>query len=263
MMPSIVIEIGEFPVEFCAADTAFLETLRERYAGFTTSSPSVSPIRFSVEISPDPFPGGERIQMSRSDGCWQFGRDSFHAQWFPEKACGSIRQAAGITPIDNVLRVLHTLLLVRRGGFLLHAASAVRNGKAFLFSGVSGAGKTTLSRLAPPDVTLLTDEMSYISPDRGVYRAFGTPFAGDLGINGVDISAPLAEINMLAQGPRNTRELLPPSKALSALLRNVLFLAEDPEYVRLAFEAAYRAVSTLPVYRLTFVPTKEVWEMIS
>jgi len=263
MMPSLIIEIGKFPVEFVAADPVFVDTLRERYSGFTTDSPSVSPVRFSVETSPDPFPGEERIQMSRSDGCWQFGRDTFHAQWFPEKGCGSIRQTAGITPIDNVLRVLHTLLLVRRGGFLLHAASAIRNGKAFVFSGVSGAGKTTLSRMAPPDVTLLTDEMSYICPDRDVYRAFGTPFAGDLGVNGVDVSAPLTEINMLAQGPRNKRELLSPATALAALLRNILFLAVDPEYVRLAFEAAYRAVSILPVYRLTFVPTEEVWEMIS
>ena len=49
-----------------------------------------------------------------------------------------------------------------QGGFLVHAASAVRNGRAFVFAGVSGHGKTTLARLAPPDVTLLTDEISYV-----------------------------------------------------------------------------------------------------
>jgi hypothetical protein len=68
---------------------------------------------------------------------------------------------------------------------------------------------------------------------------------------------------MLAQGSTNKRELLPTPKAAAALLRNVLFFAEEPEYVRLVFEAACRAASSIPVYRLTFVPTAEVWEMIS
>jgi hypothetical protein len=63
-----------------------------------------------------------------------------------------------------VLRILHSLILARTGGFLVHAASAVRHGWAFVFAGISGTGKTTLARLAPPDVTLLTDEISYLRP---------------------------------------------------------------------------------------------------
>jgi hypothetical protein len=73
-----------------------------------------------------------------------------------------VRQTANPYAIDGVLRILHSLILARAGGFLVHAASAVRNGRAFLFAGVSGAGKTTISRLAPPDVALLTDEISYV-----------------------------------------------------------------------------------------------------
>ena len=64
--------------------------------------------------------------------------------------------------MDSVLRIVHTLVLAGQGGFLVHAASAVRNGKAFVFAGVSGAGKTTISRLAPPDAAVLTDEISYV-----------------------------------------------------------------------------------------------------
>ena len=35
----------------------------------------------------------------------------------------------------SVLRIVHTLVLAREGGYLVHASSAVRNGKAFLFAG--------------------------------------------------------------------------------------------------------------------------------
>ncbi len=76
-----------------------------------------------------------------------------------------MRQNANPYSLDSVLRIVHSLILAERGGFLLHAASAICDGRACLFSGVSGAGKTTMTRLAPPDVTLLTDEISYVRPE--------------------------------------------------------------------------------------------------
>jgi hypothetical protein len=261
---SLVVEIGDYPVRLSAADPHLLGSVRERYTGFVTETPSATPFNLTLQVVPNRISNTEAVHVTCSDGCWRFERDMFHAEWFPETGCGSVLQVgAYATSIDSVLRILHTLLLAPRGGFLLHAASAVRNGSAFVFSGVSGIGKTTISRLAPPDVTLLTDEMSYIRPRGDGYQAFGTPFAGDLGRNGANISAPLKEIHMLARGSRNKRELLPPSKAAAALLRNVLFFAVDPEYVRMVFEAACQVASSIPVYRLTFLPTAEVWEMIS
>ncbi len=88
-----------------------------------------------------------------------------------------------------MLRIVHTLVLARQGGFLLHAASAVRNGKAFVFAGVSGAGKTTLSRLAPADADVLSDEISYVRKEAGGYYAYGTPFAGEV-LGGENLRAP-------------------------------------------------------------------------
>ena len=90
----------------------------------------------------------------------------------------------------------------------MHSASAVRNGRAFLFPAVSGAGKTTISRLAPPDVTLLTDEISYVRRVADGYHAHGTPFAGDLGRAGENISAPVAGLQLLVQGRRYHAVLL-------------------------------------------------------
>jgi hypothetical protein len=89
-------------------------------------------------------------------------RGDFRAEWDPQCHRGWVRQRPSPYAIDGVLRILHSLILAREGGFLVHAASAVRNGRAFVFAGVSGTGKTTLARLAPPDVTLLTDEISYV-----------------------------------------------------------------------------------------------------
>ena len=159
------------------------------------------------------------------------------------------------------------VVLARRGGFLLHSASAIRNGRAFLFAGVSGAGKTTISRLAPPDATLLTDEISYVRkldvPGQDQeYVAFGTPFTGELAKLGENTSAPVAALYLLAQGPKNRIDPVGEADAGRELLANMLFFAEDQEMVHWAFQAACDFVRRVPVYRLTFVPDTRVWEMI-
>ena len=101
-----------------------------------------------------------------------------------------------------MLRIVHTLLLARNGGFLVHASSAIRNGRAFLFSGVSGAGKTTMARLAPPDASLLTDEISYVTRQDGGYFAVGTPFFGELARVGENLRAPIELCTCLPKAPR-------------------------------------------------------------
>jgi hypothetical protein len=264
-MSDVVVEIGQHPVRLSTDNPALLDRIRDRYGDFVTAAPCADPFHFAIQVVPELLPGGgEKLLVTYAEGRWRLGRDSFQAEWIPESGLGSIRQIGDYAySIDAVLRIVHTLLLAPRGGFLLHASSAVRNGNAFVFSGVSGAGKTTISRLTPPDATLLTDEISYIRPRGDGYEACGTPFAGDWGKNGANISAPLKEIHMLAQGLENKRELLPAPEAARALLRNILFFAADPEYVRLVFESACRIASVVPVYRLTFVPTEEVWKMIS
>jgi hypothetical protein len=153
-------------------------------------------------------------------------------------------------------------VLAREGGLLLHSASAIRNGKAFLFAGVSGAGKTTISRLAPSDAILLTDEISYLRPQGSNYIAYGTPFTGELAKLGENVSAPVAALYLLAQGPENRIDPVPAAEAARSLLANVLFFAEDQEFVQYAFHAACEFADRVPVSRLTFIPDARVWELI-
>jgi hypothetical protein len=196
------------------------------------------------------------------DGTWRLRRGDFRAQWNPDAGRGCILQSANPYSIDSVLRIVHTLILAREGGFLLHSAGAIRNGRAFLFSGVSGAGKTTISRLAPPDVTLLTDEVSYVRQTDAGYRACGTPFAGELARVGENCSAPIGSLFFLKQGPENKIEPMAKAEAIRRLMRNILFFAEDAALVDSVFQSACEFVERVPVQRLTFAPDSRVWAMI-
>jgi hypothetical protein len=173
-----------------------------------------------------------------------------------------VRQNANAYSLDSVLRIVHSLILAERGGFLLHSASAICDGRAYLFSGLSGAGKTTMTRLAPPDVTLLSDEVSYVRPTPQGYSAFGTPFSGELAKSGENCSAPIAGLFFLAQGPENLLDELPSEEAVRRLMRNILFFAEDRTLVEKLFATACDFVTRVPVRRLTFYPDARIWEKI-
>jgi hypothetical protein len=259
---SLVIKIGGIPIRVNTSDPEFFDILQNRYSGYIAESETVE-IEFDVElIPPRPADSEADVRVTHRQGRWLMTRGDFRAEWEPASRRGWIRQSANPYSIDCVLRIAHTLVLARQGGFLLHSASAIRNGKAFLFAGVSGAGKTTISRLAPRDATLLTDEISYVRRQSGGYTAFGTPFTGELAKLGENISAPLAALYLLAQGPENRIEPISPGDATRALLANVLFFAEDQELVQAMFHSAFEFVSRVPVFRLTFVPDARAWELI-
>jgi len=259
---SLVIEVGEMPVRVNTTDANFLAMLETRYAGFVASV-QYPAIDFDVELIPPAVVDPDAdVAVTRRAGRWSLQRGDFRAEWEPSSRRGRIRQSANPYSIDAVLRILHTLVLAREGGFLLHSASAVRNGKAFLFAGVSGAGKTTIARLAPADVTLLTDEISYVRRQDAGYVAYGTPFTGELAKLGENISAPISALYLLAKGEENRTDLVSSGEAARALLANMLFFAEDEELVQSAFHTAFDFVSRIPLLRLTFVPDARVWELI-
>lgn len=259
---SLVIEIGGMPVRLHTTDPDFLNLLQCRYAGFVNDSDR-SEIEFDIEIhQPKIVDPDADVEVSYRFGRWSLRRGDFLAEWDPATRFGWVRQTANPYSIDAVLRIVHSLVLAQQGGFLLHSASAIRNGKAFLFAGVSEAGKTTISRLAPSDVTLLTDEISYVRRRGNEYVAFGTPFTGELAKLGENVSAPISILYLLAKGKANRIDSITPGEATRSLLSNLLFFAKDEELVQAVFHSAFEFVNRVPVKRLTFVPDAKVWELI-
>jgi hypothetical protein len=258
----VVVEIGGLPIRLRCEDPAFIRLLINRYAGYISST-SEADFDFEIELAPpDTKCGDEDVQVKWDTDCWLMTRGDFRAEWNPSTLRGRVRQTINPYSLDSVLRIVHTLLLARKGGFLVHASSAIRDGRAFLFSGISGAGKTTISRLAPPDAALLTDEISYVIPRDGRYFAVGTPFFGELARVGENLRAPIDCVYLLAKGPENKIEPIVGADAVRGLLGNILFFARDSEFVKLVFDAAIDFASRVPVRRLTFVPDTRVWELI-
>jgi hypothetical protein len=261
-LATVVIGIGGISIQFSCNDPMFAGSIQQRYSGYTVSNKPAN-FNFEIDLLPEGTPArDEAVEVTWNADQWLIKRGDFRAEFNPTTRQGRIQQTANPYSLDSVIRIVHTLLLADSGGFLLHASSAIRNEKAFLFSGVSGAGKTTIAKLAPPDAALLTDEISYVIQSAGKYSAVGTPFFGELGRAGQNLRAPIEAVYLLAKGPVNKIETLTGPEAITSLLENILFFARDAKSVKLVFDAACDFAERVPIRRLTFVPDSRVWELI-
>lgn len=243
----------------------FIAAMADRFAGFI-GDVAAPDHEFDVELVP-PRPRGEdapddEVRVVREGHSWRAQRGDFLATWDSRTRRGHARIVASPYSLDSVIRILHTLLLAEEGGMLMHASSVVKDGKAWVFTGVSGVGKTTISRLAPPGAHVLTDEISFIRPRDDGYAAHGTPFSGDLGRPGENLSAPIAGVFLLAQGPENRIEPLPQAEAVRGLMANILYFARDEAMTTKVFDNAIALAARVPVRRLAFLPDPRVWDLI-
>jgi len=142
----IVIEIGRTAVLLRTSDHKLAKMLLDRYNGFVTPAENVA-AEFEIESHDGgPISSEQEVSVRWKNDQWIIERGDFRVRWSPRRRAGTIRQAASPFATDSALRIVHSLVLASEGGFLLHAASAIRNGRAFLFAGASGAGKTTMLR---------------------------------------------------------------------------------------------------------------------
>jgi hypothetical protein len=83
---------------------------------------------------------------------------------------------------ENFFRLLVAYRLNEIGGALLHSAAVVRDSRAYLFLGRSGAGKSTISKInQDAGLDVLSDDMNALVVENGRTLVEKLPFAGDLG----------------------------------------------------------------------------------
>jgi hypothetical protein len=254
--------IGGTGIQISTSDAAFEEVLRTQYAAFIEPESSQS-IKLKVNLAPLSLADPDAdIQVRKEANHWVMNRGDFLASYDSASRAGSVRQSASRHSVDSVIRIIHSLHLAERSGFLLHAASVIRADRALIFAGPSGAGKTTISRLAPEDAHLLTDEVSYVRKVSGSWTAFGTPFAGDLARPGENRRAGVEALFLLKHGTENRVQPLNAAAAVQATLRNVLFFADDPALARCLFDTVCEFVNSIRVFELSFLPDVRVWSLV-
>lgn len=242
------LSIGCVPLCLQMSDALLFGAASERYAAFANAAEQ--PI--TIALNQETLPGN-----ATADFGYEFEGAVLRALSNGIRFDGVKNQYA----LDSLLRVLLSWKLLDHHGFLLHAATIIRDGKAYIFTGRSGAGKSTVATLSPQG-SVLTDEISLLRRENGVWRAYGTPFWGDFKAAGSNFSAPVAGIFRLLQAPENRVIGLRPMMLLRTLLPNVLFFSGEAESTGKLLEILSRAATEIPGYNLSFRKSPTFWEVL-
>ncbi len=154
-------------------------------------------------------------------------------------------------------------ILLQQDAFLLHASVIDWKGKGILFTAPSGTGKSTQAEL-----WRLYENAHIINGDRGLlrfaatgWRVYGSPYAGSSGIY-TNLSAPVACIVVLSQGPENRLKQLSPMAAFQHLYRGTTVPTWDTEAVEVGTVLLLKLLETVPVYHLSCRPDRDAVEVL-
>lgn len=166
--------------------------------------------------------------------------------------------------MENYIRAAVAWQAAVRGGALIHAASAVLDGKAYLFYGESGAGKSTLAASSRRG-TFVSDDLSLVLPrPGGGLDLIGSPFRGTYE-DGPRVQGrfPLVAGFRLVQAPSAAIEDVPRVVAMAELVGNLPFVAEGFGRRPELFERFESAFADIPLARLRFRKDDSYWDAIA
>lgn len=147
--------------------------------------------------------------------------------------------------------------LGRKKGFFIHASGVVKNGKAHIFSGPPGSGKSTIARLSK-GLAVISDDFVCVKRYRGAYRAYSTPWYG----RDKDICADISRMYFLQHGRSTSFNRLGPAESASEVLSNAYCNVLHNPLLTGILKVATGAAAVIPCYRMRYCLNDPLWESI-
>ena len=269
--------LAELRVEFLGLDEGLADALRGRYGLYADEGDergdAALRVRFAREavdyfIEPPKSPEFNPIWLACEGTRLRYVGHQL-AGWFDTREKrGEILLTRGtyepeLRALENYIRCAVAWCAAERGGALVHSASIVRNGKAYLFFGESGAGKSTLSAVDTRG-RVVSDDLSLVLPrPGGGLDLVGSPFRGTY-----EEGEPVLGRFPLAAGFRIVKDVsaavrsAPRAIAFGQLVGNLTFVAEAFRERPDLFASIQAAFSGVPLLHLHFRKDDSYWDAI-
>lgn len=256
-----------------------------------SSEPFKAPdIHFQIDTTA-PFPAIDsykKVFSSKPGGSWTIFEDSEKSQYFislqhvergenPYKVVRADREFSHFTiytrpdennllspledPLDELVVSGH--ININKIGIIIHSAAILSRGKVCLFRGVSGSGKSTISKILEKDkeTMVLTDDRVLIREINGELWAFGTPWHGTAEIH-KNIGAPIEKIFYIKQAEKNKASVIPKIAAATKLMNGCFPAFWSKEGMQFAVNFCARIAQGIKCYELEFVSNLSVIEYL-
>ena len=159
--------------------------------------------------------------------------------------------------INNALMVMYALATADKRTALFHSSVVSYEGKAYMFLGTSGTGKSTHSRLWMKYIEgteLVNDDNPVVRIlDDGSIRVYGSPWSGKTPCYR-NVSYPVGAIVQLSQAPENVIRRQRPIEAYAALMASISGKRWDSRLAEGLHETENLLVKGCAVWHLDCLP---------
>ena len=172
-------------------------------------------------------------------------------------------------PVPEWIRELNALYrgiceqIPAYGGMLMHSSALMMEGRGYLFSGLSGAGKSTHARMwretFGEKVVMVNDDKPLLRNVNGQFWVYGTPIDGKHHLS-TNTKAPLCGICFIRQGEKNKIRRMSVNEALPGVMEQI-YRCDDMEYMVKILELTDELFLQVPVYELTCTISHEAAEI--
>lgn len=161
---------------------------------------------------------------------------------------------------NSALQICYLLATVQYDTVLTHSSSVVNDGKAYLFLGKSGTGKSTHSSLWLKHIAgtiLLNDDHPVIRvSQQGAVIVYGTPWSGKTPCY-KNLSAPLGGIVRIRRAKQNSILQLNAVQAYSSLTASFAGMTWVRAMADCRHETISKVIENVPCYTLSCLPDEE------
>ncbi|MBK3515819.1 hypothetical protein [Carboxylicivirga marina] len=166
-----------------------------------------------------------------------------------------------IDPFFHPLGILIIQYIIHQHeGFVIHASSVDLNGKGYLFSAVSGTGKSTMAKIwQSKGATIINDDRLIVVPENDGYRIYNTPMPYYQDRNK---SVLLHKAFIIKQSPDNYLNALPVLKGTLGLLGNCMQFQYEESQIQKRLNALQGIAEKCGIYECGFKPDKDIIQLI-
>ena len=162
--------------------------------------------------------------------------------------------------VNNAMMVMYALATADKHTALFHSSVVSYKGKAYMFLGASGTGKSTHSSLWLKYIEgaeLVNDDNPVVRfHDDGSIMVYGSPWSGKTHCYR-NVRYPLGAIVMLSQAPQNVIRRLKPLEAYAALVMSISGKRWDSRLAEGVHEMENLLATNAPIWHLDCLPDEE------
>lgn len=159
-------------------------------------------------------------------------------------------------PLDGL--ILYYLTVIH-GDIMIHASGINNSGIGYVFSGVSGKGKTTLARLWDKSgAKVIHDDRLILRNTGKYYKMYNTPVYN----NDEPLESPLNKIFIIEHGIENRLVPVKGATAVSLVMANCIQHNWGHDIIARLLESVSTMCTKIPVIKLSFVPDSGIIGLI-